>query len=68
MSLLSVLTLTRKEIRVLLMPNFAVLYDLRNHFSILGYEEQDEDGLLYGQDDGTTNPTIYSTIHAQPPA
>lgn len=54
MSLLSVPALTKKDIGVFFMPGFAVLYDLLNDFNVLGYAEQDQDGLFFISDDGKT--------------
>lgn len=56
MSLLSVPDLTLRGIGELFMPGFGVLYDLRDEFRILGYAEQEKDGLFYFLDDVTTNP------------
>lgn len=56
MSLLSVPALTKKDIGVFFMPGFAVMYDLSDECSVLGYAEQDEDGLYFVRDDGKTTP------------
>lgn len=38
------------------MTYFAILYDIKEDLKILGYAEQDEDGLFYVVDDGSTEP------------
>lgn len=38
------------------MPNFSILYDPKDYFTVLGYAKQDEDGILYVADDGSTAP------------
>lgn len=51
MSLRFVPELNRKEIRVLLMPWLDILYVLGDYFSVIGYDEQDKEGLFFIRDD-----------------
>lgn len=55
MGLLSVPALTRKDVGVLLMPGFVILYDLSDDLNDHGYAEQDSDGLYFISDDSRTN-------------
>ena len=50
MSLLSVPSLVNKNIAVMFLPGKAILIDLEDNYSILGYAEQEEDGLFYMDD------------------
>ena len=54
MSLMSVPALVKKEIGVLFMPGYAVLFDLLDSNEVLGFAKQYKDGLFYMADDGTT--------------
>ena len=55
--LLSIPSLVSKNIGVLFLPGKAVLVDLKDEYSILGYGSQDEDGLFYISDKQTEIPT-----------
>lgn len=65
LSVLSVPVLVKKDIRVLLMPEYAVLIDLKDNFAILGYAEQEQDGLFYLNYDGSTGPPVKRAVSDQ---
>lgn len=50
-NLLSIAALTREDVAVLFLPQRAILFDLKDYNSILGYASQDFDGLYYIADD-----------------
>lgn len=58
MSLLSVPSLLEKNIGVLFLPSKAVLIDLEDDFSILGYVTQDDEGLFYISDSQDEVPSF----------
>ena len=58
MSLLSVPSLVDKNIGVIFLPGKAVLIDLEDQNSILGYGTQDSDGLFYISDNQSDIPTF----------
>lgn len=57
MSLLSVPAFTRKHIGAFLVPGYATLFGLHEDYAVLGYAEQDSDGLFYIRDDGGPIPS-----------
>lgn len=68
-SLLSILTLLREDIVVLLMPGYAPMFDARDDFKVLGYSKQDSDGLFFAGGDcmirASTNSNGYiATVRA----
>lgn len=65
LSLLSVPALVKKDIGVLFMPEYAILIDLKDNLAILGYAEQDQDGLFYLNDDGSTGPPVKRAVSVQ---
>lgn len=54
LSLLSVPALARNDIGVTFIPGFTALLDLRDEFFALGYAKQEDDSLIYLNDDGST--------------
>lgn len=60
MSLLSIPSLVNKNVAVLFMPGKAVLIDLEDNFSVLGYATQEDDGLFYIDDHQNSVPAFNS--------
>lgn len=68
MSLLSVPALTKKDIAVLFLPDKAILFDIQDNNTVLGYAKRADDDLYYINDNQDAFPmdvTGYnSTVHA----
>ena len=58
MSLLSIPSLVKKIIAVFFLPGKAILIDLEDEYSILGYATQDKDGLFYIDENQSDVPTF----------